>query len=71
MGCNPQTLVRLQSVPLGDKMFATEDDINEHMRAIAILEEEDAGVISNCEVLQMAVRFGRTYGFDVLGENQE
>lgn len=49
-------------------MLATEDDINEHMRAIAILEEDEdcEGDISNCDVLQMAVRFGRTYGFDVL-----
>ncbi len=52
-------------------MLATEDDINEHMRAIAILEEEEWGVVSNCEVLQMAVRFGRTYGFDVLGDKNE
>ena len=47
-------------------MVAVEDDINEHMRALAILEEEDGIVTSNCEILQMAVRFGKTFGFDVL-----
>ncbi len=42
-------------------IIATEEDVNEHIRELAILDEYGYANISNQELLIMAERFCRTF----------
>ncbi len=45
----------------------TDEDVSEHQYELAMIDEfEDDIRISNCQITRMAIRFAKTFGYDIV-----
>ncbi len=47
--------------------WCTDEDVSEHSYELAILDEfENDHNTSNCQITRMAIRFAKTFGYDIV-----
>ena len=47
--------------------WCTDEDVSEHQYELAMIDEfEDDIRMSNCQITRMAIRFAKTFGYDIV-----